>query len=149
MVGPFGEIFVGDPAVLQISQFRRGQRQLFGQFHRLGADLGRDLVKGRFNRHSRFHTDQQKVEGVREGAHHRLLPFGRQIGDVEVGRIIAQHAETECETVAGDGWQTEIIDHEQIEQGAAEHHERCREAEEVEGHGRAIAAQAGLGQLGL
>ena len=63
-IGALGEVLVGLPAVLQVGQFRRGQRQFLGQRDRLAADLLADPLERRLDRHAGFDADQQQVERI-------------------------------------------------------------------------------------
>ena len=88
--GALAEVLEGQPPVLQIRQLGRGEAELLGELQRLGADLGRDLVHRRLDRHARLHADEQHVERVGKDALDGGLAALHQVGDEHVGQIEAE-----------------------------------------------------------
>ncbi|MCY1237879.1 hypothetical protein D9M72_505910 [compost metagenome] len=89
------EVFKCCATLGQEGKFCRRQHEFFRQWLRLGCDFVGDTPHGKFHRHTRFDTDQEKVECIRPGATNGSLTLGDGIGDDNVRRVEAQIGETD------------------------------------------------------
>ena len=122
--GAVGEVLIGLAALLKVRQLGVGEHELLRQIDGLHADLVGDAAQRGFDRHARFHADQQQVERVGPRHLDRLLALRRPVGDVENRQV---------EPGIGAGDADEHAHQERLFGETAEHHDidqRQREADE-------------------
>ena len=78
---------MGRAAVGEVRELGGRDAERLGQFKRASADLGRDLVEGRFYGHAGLHADQHQIQRIGKRPLDRLLAALDEVGDEQIRQI--------------------------------------------------------------